>query len=206
MCGNVLLRSNRREQRRSRKANFYGFVKPIEYMHVLEKVIQENSVQTCTNLWCGAVCYYRISQNHRLGEVGRDLWRSWFSSSLLKQGYLEPAVWPCLHGFWIASRTETPQFPGQSVLCEHLVTLTVKTCRWFSCLSCGWKWFPESVLVLPHQELRWGRTVCDSLGPSCPSRRLEQHLLSSSPHALLCHCDGSNTINIKYINLCCATK
>lgn len=32
------------------KTNFYGFVKPIEYMHVLEKAIQEITVvhvQTC---------------------------------------------------------------------------------------------------------------------------------------------------------------
>lgn len=45
MRGNVLLIGNGRWQRwRVAKTNFYGFVKPIEYMHGLEKANQENTV------------------------------------------------------------------------------------------------------------------------------------------------------------------
>lgn len=29
------------------KTNFYGFVKPIEYMHGLGKAVQENTVMLC---------------------------------------------------------------------------------------------------------------------------------------------------------------
>jgi len=73
------------------------------------------------------VHYRKIMQNHRLAEVGRDLWRSSCPTAFLKQGHQEPVAWDHVQMAFEDLR-EADSTISLGYLCQCSENFTVKKC------------------------------------------------------------------------------
>jgi len=77
---------------------------------------------------------FKESQNGRMVEAGRDLWRSSRPTPLLKQGHLELVAQECVFRWLLSVSEDGYSTTSMGNLCQCSVTLTVRKCfsifRW----------------------------------------------------------------------------
>lgn len=98
--------------------------------------------------------FRRFHRNHRILDVGRDLWRLSSPASLFRAGPPEAGCWGMHPGrFWIAARTETPK-PKLPNTSEQLVTMfDHPQSKAFLPIASGhhWKKSDSTPFIAPYQ-------------------------------------------------------
>jgi len=100
-----------------------------------------------------AICSMYLSQNHRMAEAGRDLWRSADPTSAPSGTPRADCLGPCPSSFWRSPRRRFHSFSGQPLLvlqhrcaCSIQCTGVSEPVLWFSIIKADKMMFDDQTL------------------------------------------------------------